>query len=154
MKFLFALVATLISLNTYAGDCPELEGRYPKCKSEIRDIRGEYIVEQYLKDDVMFYQIHFIDDETNENRTDAIRTDEKLESRKERLPRVGIKVRIDSRSKCMPGSVVSDADVFFLGKQVGSFKTKIYREGGTLYSNLDGEYLGKPLSKRIVCTQE
>lgn len=154
MKFLIALTATLISINTYAGDCPELEGRYPKCKSEIRDIRGEYIVEQYLKDDVMFYQIHYNDDETNENRTDAIRTDGRMESRKERLPRVGIKVRIDSRSRCVPGAVVSDADVFFMGKQVGTFKTKIYTEGGTLYSNLDGQYLGRPLSKRIVCTQE
>ncbi|MEA9355308.1 hypothetical protein SHI21_03810 [Bacteriovorax sp. PP10] len=154
MKYLIALTAALISINTYAGDCPELEGRYPKCKSEIRDIRGEYIVEQYLKDDVMFYQIYYNDDETNESRTDAIRTDGKLESRKERLPRVGIKVRIDSRSRCVPGAVVSDADVFFLGKQVGTFKTKIYVEDGTLYSNLDGQYLGKPLSKRIVCTQE
>ena len=154
MKYFIALTATIISIQSYAGDCPELEGRYPKCKSEIRDIRGEYIVEQYLKDDVMFYQIHYNDDETNESRTDAIRTDGKMESRKERLPRVGIKVRIDSRSKCTPDAVVSDANVFFLGKQVGTFKTKIYRDGETLYSNLDGEYLGKPLSKRIVCTQD
>lgn len=154
MKYLIALTVIIISINTYAGDCPDLQGRYPKCKSEIRDIRGEYIVEQYLKDDVMFYQIHYIDDDTNETRTDAVRTDGKLESRKERLPRVGIKVRIDSRSRCESNSVVSDADVFFMGKQVGTFKTKIYTEGETLYSNLDGQYLGKPLSKRIVCTQE
>lgn len=154
MKYLIALTVIIISINAYAGDCPDLQGRYPKCKSEIRDIRGEYIVEQYLKDDVMFYQIHYIDDDTNETRTDAVRTDGKLESRKERLPRVGIKVRIDSRSRCESNSVVSDADVFFMGKQVGTFKTKIYTEGETLYSNLDGQYLGKPLSKRIVCTQE
>lgn len=154
MKFLLTFALAILSINSFAGDCPDLEGRYPVCKSEIRDIRGEYHVEQYLKDDVMYYQIHFTDDETNESRTDAIRTDGSLESRKERLPRVGIKVRIDSRSKCVPGAVTSDADVFFLGKQVGSFKTKIYREDGTLYSNLDGQYLGKPLSKRIVCTQE
>ena len=154
MKYLIALTVIIISINVYAGGCPDLQGRYPKCKSEIRDIRGEYIVEQYLKDDVMFYQIHYIDDETNETRTDAVRTDGKLESRKERLPRVGIKVRIDSRSRCESNSVVSDADVFFMGKQVGTFKTKIYTEGETLYSNLDGQYLGKPLSKRIVCTQE
>lgn len=154
MKKLIAMIAALISINTFAGDCPDLEGRYPKCKSEIRDIRGEYIVEQYLKDDVMFYQIHYNDDETNESRTDAIRTDGTLESRKERLPRVGIKVRIDSRSKCQPDAVVSDALVYFMGRKVGTFKTKIYRDGGTLYSNLDGQYMGKPLSKRIVCTQE
>jgi hypothetical protein len=154
MKYLIALIVTTVNINAFAGDCPDLQGRYPKCKSEIRDIRGEYIVEQYLKDDVMFYQIHYIDDETNESRTDAVRTDGKLESRKERLPRVGIKVRIDSRSRCESNSVVSDADVFFMGKQVGTFVTKIYLEGDTLYSNLDGKYLGKPLSKRIVCTQD
>lgn len=154
MKYLIALSIAILSLSVNASQCPNLEGRYPKCKSEIRDIRGEYIVEQYSKDDVEFYQVHYIDDETNDNRTDAIRTDWKFESRKERLPRVGIKVRIDSRSKCEPGAVVSDANVYFLGKRVGTFKTKIYRDGGTLYSNLDGEYLGRPLSKRIVCTQE
>lgn len=151
---LLSLLMALLSTSLYAATCPEMQGRYPKCKSEIRDIKGEYIVEQYMKDNVTFYQIHYIDDETNETRTDAIRTDGVLESRKERLPRVGIKVRIDSRSKCNGDSVVSDADVYFLGKKVGKFVTKIYKEGETLYSNLDGEYLGKPLSKRIVCTQE
>lgn len=150
---LIALMTVMASLNLYAGVCPVLEGRYPKCKSEIRDIRGEYIVEQYMKDDVTYYQIHYIDDETNEDRTDAIRADGALESRKERLPRVGIKVRIDSRSRCEAGAVVSDADVYFLGAKVGQFVTKIYKEGDTLYSNLDGKYLGNPLSKRIVCTQ-
>ena len=154
MKYFIALTAAIISINTYASECPDLQGRYPKCKSEIRDIRGEYIIEQYLKDDVMFYQIHYIDDDTNEDRTDTFRTDGKLESRKERLPRVGIKVRVDARTTCKNNTIVSDANVFFLGKKVGVFKTKIYTEEGTLYSNLDGKYLGKPLSKRIVCTQE
>ncbi|AUN99550.1 hypothetical protein DOM21_03080 [Bacteriovorax stolpii] len=155
MKAMLTLMMALISSNVFAGTtCPNLEGRYPKCKSEIRDIRGEYIVEQYMKDDVNFYQIHYIDDDTDENRTDAIRTDGKLESRKEKLPRVGIKVRIDSKSRCETDAVVSDADVYFMGAKVGQFVAKIYREGGTLYSNLDGKYLGKPLSKRIVCTQE
>jgi hypothetical protein len=154
MKFLLALCAAALSLTAYSATCPDLEGRYPKCKSEIRDIRGEYAVEQYMKDDVTFYQIHYNDDETDESRTDAIRTDGVMESRKERLPRVGIKVRIDSRSKCNTDSVVSTADVYFLGKKVGNFVTKIYRENDTLYSYLDGSYLGKTISKRIVCTQE
>ena len=154
MKFLIALCATTLSLSAHSASCPDLEGRYPKCKSEIRDIRGEYQVEQYVKDDVSYYQIHYIDDETDENRTDAIRTDGTLESRKERLPRVGIKVRIDSRSRCNTSSVDSDASVYFLGKKVGTFKTKIYKENNTLYSNLDGSYLGKEISKRIVCSQE
>lgn len=154
MKLTLTLMTALCSLNLYSATCPDLEGRYPKCKSEIRDIRGEYIVEQYMKDNVNFYQIHYIDDDTDENRTDAIRTDGKLESRKEKLPRVGIKVRIDSRSRCEPNAVISDADVYFMGAKVGEFVAKIYREGDTLYSNLDGKYLGKPLSKRIVCTQE
>ena len=102
----------------------------------------------------MFYQIHYNDDETNESRTDAIRTDGVLESRKERLPRVGIRVRIDSKSSCNGDSVVSTADVYFLGKKAGVFTTKIYPEGSTLYSNLDGKYLNKQIAKRIVCTQE
>lgn len=151
MKIVFALLMALLALNAFA--CPDLEGRYPKCKSEIKDIRGEYVVEQYMKDDVTFYQIHYNDDETDTSRTDEIRTDGKLESRKERLPRVGIKVRIDSRSKCTGDAVTQDADAFVMGKRVGSFTTKIYKEGETLYSNLDGKYLNKTISKRIVCTQ-
>lgn len=161
MKYITTFVIVIASFFSFASlaetgkkSCPILEGRYPKCKSEIRDIRGEYIVEQYLKDDVMFYQIHYNDDETNESRTDAIRTDGVLESRKERLPRVGIRVRIDSKSSCNGDSVVSTADVYFLGKKAGVFTTKIYLEGSTLYSNLDGKYLNKQIAKRIVCTQE
>ncbi len=154
MKYLLALCAAALSFSAYSATCPDLEGRYPKCKSEIRDIRGEYIVDQYLKGEAMWYQIHYIDDDTDEDRTDAIRTDGVMESRKEKLPRVGIKVRIDSTSRCNTDSVVSDADVYFLGKKVGKFKTKIWRENNTLYSNLDGSYLNKEISKRIVCTQE
>ena len=153
MKVLLTLLAVSFSFSAFAK-CPDMEGRYPKCKSEIRDIRGEYIVEQYMKDDVTFYQIHYNDDETNESRTDAIRTDGKLESRKERIPRIGIKVRLDSRSRCDGDSVISDAEAFVLGKKVGTFQAKIWREGGTLYSNLDGRYLSKEVHKRIVCTQE
>ncbi len=154
MKFLLAIIAATLSFSAYSSTCPDLEGHYPKCKSEIRDIHGEYSVEQYMKDDTTFYQIHYNDDETNESRTDAIRTDGVMESRKERLPRVGIKVRIESRSRCNTDSVVSEADVYFLGAKVGTFTTKIYRENNTLYSTLEGSYLGKPLTKRIVCTQE
>ncbi len=152
MKYLLGLISIVNSFSSYSATCPILEGRYPNCKSEIRDIRGEYMVEQYLKDDVAYYQIHYIDDDTNEDRTDAIRTDGVMESRKEKLPRVGIKVRIDSRSKCNTDSVVSEAKVYFLGTRVGEFTSKIFKVNNSLYSNLDGNYLGKPISKRIVCT--
>jgi hypothetical protein len=152
MKYLVLLFTAILSLSSYSAICPNLEGRYPKCKSEIRDIRGEYIVEQYLKDNTMYYQIHYNDDESDESRTDAIRTDGVMESRKEKLPRVGIKVRIDSVSTCNTDSVVSKANVYFLGKRAGQFTTKIYKVDNTLYSNLEGSYLGKEISKRVVCT--
>lgn len=151
MKSAILFTAVILSINAYA--CPDLEGRYPNCKSEIRDIRGEYVVEQFLKDNVTHYQLHYIDDETDENRSDSIKTDGSLESRKERLPIVGLKVKIDSRFRCTSDAIVSDANVYFFGALVGQFKTKIYKEGNTLFSNLDGSYLGQPLSKRIVCTQ-
>ncbi|MBC7429236.1 MAG: hypothetical protein H7336_11525 [Bacteriovorax sp.] len=155
MKYLLAVCAATLAFSAMSATCPNLEGHYPKCHSEIRDIKGEYNIEQYMKDETTFYQIHYTDDDSNDDRTDAIRTDGVMESRKEKLPRVGIKVRIDSKSRCNTDSVVSDADVYFLGKKVGTFTTKIYKdEKNTLYSNLDGSYLGKPLSKRIVCTQE
>jgi hypothetical protein len=154
MKYLMAIIAATLSISASSSTCPDLEGHYPKCKSEIRDIQGEYSVEQFMKDETTYYQIHYYDDETNEHRTDAIRTDGITESRKEKLPKVGIKVRIESRSRCNTDSVISDAVVYFLGQKVGIFTTKIYLKNNTLYSDLDGSYLGKPLSKRIVCSQE
>lgn len=149
MKALIILSVLSFSLNSYA--CPELQGRYNKCYSEIRNIKGEYIVDQHQENTYQVYNVEYNDDETGESRKDVIRTNNQIESRKEALPRMGVTVRIDARARCEGNAVVSDADVFFLGAKVGSFTSKIYLEGKIMKSNIDGAYLGRDVHKRIVC---
>jgi hypothetical protein len=152
MKLLILISAFSYSLNSYA--CPELQGRYNKCFSEIKKIKGEYIVDQHQESNYEVYNVEYNDDETAENRKDLIKTNNLIDSRKEKLPSLGVNVRIEARSYCEANAVVSNADVFFLGAKVGSFVSKIFIEGNLLKSNVDGSYLSKDVHKRIVCELE
>lgn len=152
MKLLILISVFSYSLSSYA--CPQLQGRYNKCFSEIRKIKGEYIVDQHQESNYEVYNVEYNDDETGENRKDIIKTDNQKDIRKETLPRMGVTVKIEARSNCAGNAVVSDANVFFLGAKVGSFVSKIFVEGNLLKSNVDGSYLGKDVHKRIVCELE
>lgn len=150
MKMLVLLSTFAISTGVMA--CPELQGRYDKCYSEIRAINGEYIVDQHQESNYQVYNVEYNDDETGEHRKEEIKTNNEQVSSKQTLPRVGVRVRIEAKARCSGSKVVSDADVFFMGAKVGSFTNEIFLEGNILKSNLDGSYLGKELHKRIVCT--
>lgn len=150
MKIL--LILSNLALSAGAMACPELQGRYDKCYSEIRNIKGEYIVDQHQENNYEVYNVEYNDDESGENRKEEIRTNNEVVSSKQTLPRVGVRVRIEARARCAGSKVISDADVFFMGAKVGNFTNEIFLEGSTLKSNLDGSYLGKDLHKRIVCT--
>lgn len=152
MKKLILTAICLFSLNSYA--CPQLQGRYNKCFTEIKKINGEYIVDQHQENNYDVYNVEYNDDETGEQRKDIIKTNNLKDIRKEKLPKVGVTVRVEARSYCDGNTVASDADVFFMGSKVGSFVSKIFIEGKLLKSNVDGAYLGKEVHKRIVCSLE
>lgn len=149
MKILIGLMTIGFSFHAFA--CPQLQGSYNKCYSEIRKVKGEYIIDQHQENNYEVFDIEYIDDETGESRKDQLKTDNKKASRKETLPRVGVRVRIDAKTQCVGDAVVSIGDAYFMGARVGSFTSTIFREGNLLKSNLDGSYLGKEVHKRIVC---
>ncbi len=153
MKLLFIISTLTFSALSYA-ECPALQGRYNKCYSEVRTIKGEYIVDQHQESNYEVYDIEYNDDETGESRTEQFKTNDQVISRKEVLPRINVRVRIEGKARCEGLAVNSDADVYFLGAKVGSFTSSIFREGKILKSNIDGAYLGKDVHKRIVCTLE
>ena len=55
MKILIGLIFITFSLNTFA--CPNLQGSYNKCYSEIRKVKGEYIVDQYQENNYEVFNI-------------------------------------------------------------------------------------------------
>ncbi len=149
MKLIVSLSFFMFSSALLA--CPILQGRYHHCHSEIRQMKGEYIIDQHQENDYQVYNVQYIDDETGQSREDVIKSNSQKISRKETLPRVGVTVRIDASARCDAGFVTSDAEVYFLGAHVGSFVSKIYLEGKLLKSDADGSYLGRDVHKRIVC---
>lgn len=149
-KKIILILCSIISYNLYA--CPNLVGRYNKCKSEINPkMRGEYLIDQHQENNYNVYTVQFIDDETGDAKTDTIPTDGSKVTRKERVPKVGVNVRVEARSSCIAESVVTESELFFLGGNVGHFTTKIFRTGNTLHSDIDGHYLSKDIHKRITC---
>lgn len=153
MKLLLLILALSFTVGSYAS-CPQLQGRYNKCYSEIKKIKGEYIIDQHQENNYEVYNVEYNDDETGDSRQDVIKTNKKKEIRKEKLPKMGVTVKMESQSYCEGNAVVSDANVYFLGAKVGSFVSKIFTEGRLLKSNIDGSYLGKDVHKRIVCELE
>jgi hypothetical protein len=153
MKSLLVLSTLALSLSSYAADCPQAQGRYNKCYSEIRNIKGEYVVDQHQENNFEVYTVQYNDDETGDSRTEIFKTNGEKVSKKETLPRINVNVKIVGAARCENNKVVSDSDVYFLGAKVGSFVTTIFLEGNILKSNIDGAYLGKDLHKRIVCTR-
>ena len=128
-----------------------MQGRYYKCYSEIRNIKGEYVVEQHQENDYDVFNVQYIDDETGDTREDVFKTNNEVISRKETLPRVGLRVRIEGRARCEGNAMISDGQVYFMGAHVGSYVTKIFLEGKILRSTVDGGYLGREVHKRIAC---
>lgn len=151
-KKLTLLALTLMSISCITNAaCPNLEGRYTQCYSEIRKVKGDYIINQYQESNYEVYNVEYIDDETGENRKDLIKTNNQVETRKETIPRIGIKVKLEAKSNCINNSVVSDAEAFYLGKKVGTFVSSISLERKTLKSRIDGSYLGREVHKLIIC---
>jgi hypothetical protein len=152
MKKFICILLLSNSLNAIA--CPDLRGKYSKCYSEIRKVKGDYTIDQHQENNYEVFNIEYYDDETGETRKDTLKTDGKKASRRETLPRMGVTVRIDAKTHCENNTVVSVGNAYFLGAKVGTFTSTIFREGNLLKSNLDGSYLGKESHKRIVCELE
>ena len=152
MKQLFLLSIFSYSFSLFA--CPNLQGKYGNCFSEIKKFDGEYVINQHQENDYVVYNVDFNNNNTGEQRSEEIKTDNNRELRSERVPSIGLTVKIDAHSHCEGDAVISDADVYFLGMNVGSFVSKFTIEGKLLKSNVDGAYLNTSVQKRIVCELE
>lgn len=153
MKFPLLFSASFF-ISSLAFACPQLEGRYSQCESEIRKLGGEYIIEQYMERSTQFYHLEKIDmEEGGDVQEETIRADGVKVSRKEKIPKYGVTVRIDTRSRCEGDKVIGDSEVFSMGFRVGEFKTILYKEDQNLHINIDGGYLSKEVHKRISCIQ-
>lgn len=113
--------------------CPELDGRYDRCYSEIKQMRGEYIIDQQDQNGIDVFKVQFVDDETDESRTDMIYADGRIEKRKERVPVIGIKVNVESKSSCKNQKVITEADAYAVfNRRVGEFTTTLERNKNQL----------------------
>ncbi len=138
--------------GSIAFACPSLEGRYGNCQSEIRQLAGEYIIEEYLKDNVTYYFVQQAESEENgEILNETIRTDNVQVSRTERLPSYGVTIRVDTKSRCENGNVVGHSKAFSMGFNVAEFTTTMKRINNTLHINSVGWLLNRKVNKRITC---
>jgi len=152
MKLILLLSIFSYTISSFA--CPNLQGRYGNCYSEIKKFDGEYIIDQHQENNYVVYNVDFTNNKTGEHRTEVIKTDNSRELRSERVPSIRVTVKIDAHSHCEGDAVISEADVYFFGAQVGSFVSKFTIEGKQLKSNVDGAYLNTSVHKRIVCELE
>jgi RNase P/RNase MRP subunit p29 len=148
------IISAFLFFSSTAFACPQLEGKYNQCESEIRYLGGEYNIEQYMQDKVQYYHVQKIDSENEDQVTEeTIRTDNVKTSRKEKLPKYGITVRIETKSRCEGEKVIGVSDGFSMGMKMGTFTTVLSKVDNILHIDIDGTYLNKEVHKRIKCIQ-
>lgn len=151
-KNLAVTILSILSFMSFANSaCPILVGRYSNCFSEVTKVKGDYIIDQHQESSYEVFNVEYIDDETEESRKDEIRTNGQQFSRKENIPKVGIRIRVEAKARCINNAAVSNADAYVFGAKVGSFVTSISRNNKQLKSTFDGSYLGTPVHKIILC---
>lgn len=154
LVFLFALpVISHATEDITSADCPYLMGHYTKCHSEIKEMKGEYVVEQANEKGVEVYHIKYID-EDGAVQEDEFKTDGQKVSRKQKIPSIGVKVRVDGSAICSDNAVVSTGEAYFMGAHVGGFDTTIFKDqDNTLTMKIKAQYLGKTVNKLIQCKE-
>jgi hypothetical protein len=140
-------------LPTLAFSCPTISGTYPHCHSEIKQMKGEYDVNQYSDNGTEIYTIKYTDDEGNVQE-DQFKTDGKQVKRKQNIPTINIKVTVEGSATCDGDKLVSIGKAYFLGANVGKYNTTIYKENNVLTMKIAAEYLGKSVDKLIQCTEK
>ena len=76
----------------------------------------------------------------------------KPEYRKERVPVIGIKVDVESKSYCKNNQVVTDAIARgFFNKKLGEFTTTLSRNKDQLTMLVNGSYIGRSVNKIVKC---
>jgi hypothetical protein len=133
--------------------CPVLVGHYPNCHSEIKQMKGEYVIEQVNENNVEIYSIKYRDEDGN-IQEDQFKTDGKVVTRKQTIPSVGVKVRVEGSAICEGDAVVSDGKAYFMGAHVGNYATTIFKESqNSLTMKISADYLGKHVDKLIQCKE-
>jgi len=150
-KYLIGLL--LVPTLGFAGECPYLMGHYRNCHSEIKEMKGEYVVEQSNEKGVEVYAIKYID-EDGSIQEDEFKTDGSTTTRKQKIPTIGINVKVVGNAVCDENNVVSKGKAYYAGVNVGSFDTTIFKtEDDTLTMKIKAQYLGKTVNKLIQCKE-
>ena len=150
MKKLFLMAGLL---PTMALACPYLEGRYPDCHSEIKQMKGEYVINQSNENGIEVYSIKYID-ENGDVQEDQFKTDGSKTTRKQTIPTVGVKVKVEGSATCNDDKVLSKGKAYFMGANVGNFNSTIYKdENGVLTMKIAASYLGRDVNKLIQCKE-
>lgn len=149
-----SLILSSFFLSSIALACPNLEGFYDRCLSDDRQHNGEYKIHQYMQGGVQYYHLQKLNTEDSEDITEeTIRTDGVKVSRKEKLKKYGITVRLDTRSTCKNETVVGVSEAYSMGMKMGNTTTVLSRADGVLHIDIDGTLAGKELRKRYRCFQ-
>jgi hypothetical protein len=116
-------------------------------------MKGEYVVEQVNESGVELYSIKYID-EDGSIQEDEFKTDGSTVTRKQKIPTIGVKVKVVGSAICDNDSVVSTGKAYFMGAHVGTFDTTIFRTAdAVLTMKIKAEYLGKTVNKLIQCKE-
>ena len=148
---LITLFLTLTSFPVWA--CPQLAGEYAHCETKASS-QAEIVITEYVKSGTRYYDIKKVNgDADDELQNETLRTDGEKVSRKIKVPKYGVTLRIDTRSQCAGDVVVARSEVFSLGIKVGEFTTKFYKQDNILHTVVDGGYLNREVKKHAQCIQ-
>lgn len=151
MRFLVFSLTLMSSVSTFA--CPQLEGQYKNCFSNLTQerLKAGISISQKIVNKVTRYTFTSVEQETEKNVTEEYVADGKLRSISETDSDTGIKIKTTTRATCIDNSLVVDTKATIANEVMIELKTKNTLSGNKLVQELNGMTMGEEIKEIITC---
>ena len=147
------LTLALFSTSAFAVNCPNLTGKYLKCTSTTGTTEGStnFEVSQKLVNGYNHYTLTYTDDGTQERKTDLYKADGKTYVESQTDPENGITLKVEMRTTCGNGQVVSRSNIWMQNESLGSLTVTVTKSGKVLSQNVEGTVMGEEVNDTVLC---
>lgn len=147
------LTLLLTTTSAFAVNCPNLTGKYLKCTSTTGETEGssDFEVSQKLVNGYNHYTLSYIDDGTQERRTDLYKADGRTYVDSQQDPETGLTLKVDQRTTCGNGQVVSRSNIWLQNESLGSLTVTVTKSGKVLTQIVEGTMMGESVKDTVLC---
>lgn len=146
-----AIALGLFFATTSVFACPDLSGKYAKCRTEGEEARSRLEVSQKTKWGVTTYTLVSIDASTNESETETYRADGKTQVSSERDPETGATVSLATTVACVANTVKADMILTYEDEVYSKVTTTFNKDGNKFVQQVNEDHGNGPQVYTVIC---